>query len=926
MTCVLLFKAPQSQEMAWGKVFVLLLALGTTWGSPWSCSAAPTGAQQIKTTSIKKRIFTLPSNCPTSCGNISIRYPFGIGRGCYLPGFNLTCRKQYDHTVPGGPGRLFMGDDTLEVTRIDFYSGYVYFKLPVIRISVDQSSITAPLIDLQKYHNFNFWSTDNVLFVSGCNVYAGLVDLNNNTIIDFCITICSDDSPDLPRAVIRQKNCTIQIGKGIPDRVLLGVRLTRLDQTLLHLVNATAVSAYMSSSTRRLESQLSWYMDDHSSCTEAANDTETYACISSNSYCADALAGDSDETTVGYYCNCHGGNEGNPYLTDGCNDIYANIHPADKCTRKCASVDIPFPFGLENESDCYRSSLFALFCNQTTTPPVLQYQDKIVTHVDMANGELHLMEVRSSSRVITLTEGRYSWLIPYHSCEDAKRNKSLYACVSEHGTCHNATGDQLGYRCNCSEGYKGNPYVLNGCQDIDECQNPKEYNCMGTCTNTEGSYNCTCKPGTYGDPKIGGCIPHTKKRTLMLALIIAAAGNVCLLILCVMLVILKKKWKERMQKQIREKNFHQNHGLLLQQLISTSEHDAERTKLFPLEEIEKATNNFDETRMIGRGGHGVVYKGILSDQRVVAIKKSTNLKKSEIEQFINEVAILSQINHRHILKLFGCCLETEIPLLIYEFISNDTLSHHLHVPNGQSKLSWDDSLRIAIEVAGSLAYLHSDVSMSIFHRDVKSSNILLDDNLVAKVSDFGASRFIPLDQNYVVTAVQGTFGYLDPEYYQTSELTEKSDVYSFGVILLELLTGKAPIYSNEHGDEVNLSKQFLQAMRENHALDVVEDRVLKEGNKEELLEIMQMIEMCLRLKGAERPTMKEVEYKLQGLRRIRMTKKRLPSFAEDNEGTETNLSDAFDPSTELVDQRNQGTSTSYSSEKEMMHQRPYSPR
>ncbi|XP_042424443.1 wall-associated receptor kinase 3-like [Zingiber officinale] len=412
----------------------------------------------------------------------------------------------------------------------------------------------------------------------------------------------------------------------------------------------------------------------------------------------------------------------------------------------------------------------------------------------------------------------------------------------------------------------------------------------------------------------------------MLAIIMVAAGNVCLLLLCAMLVILSMKWKERMQKKKREKNFRQNHGLLLQQLISTSEHDAQRTKLFPLEEIEKATNNFDESRMLGSGGHGVVYKGILTDQRVVAIKKSTNLKKSEIDEFINEVAILSQINHRHIVKLFGCCLETEIPLLIYEFISNGTLSHHLHVPNGQSKLSWDDRLRIATEVACSLAYLHSDVSMSIFHRDVKSSNILLDDNLVAKVSDFGASRFIPLDQNYIITAVQGTFGYLDPEYYQTSELTEKSDVYSFGVILLELLTGKAPIYSNEHGNEVNLSKQFLQAMRENHALDLVEDRVLKEGNREELLEIMQMVEMCLRLKGAERPTMKEVEHKLQGLRRNKMMKKRLPSFAEDNETTETNLSDAFDPSTESVDERNQGTSTSYSSEKALMYQQLYSPR
>ncbi|KAG6480737.1 hypothetical protein ZIOFF_057322 [Zingiber officinale] len=528
-----------------------------------------------------------------------IQYPFGIGHGCHLPGFNLTCREQTDSSVPA---RLFMGDGTLGVSSIDLPSGYVYFKLPVISMGVNQPSITAPLIDLQNYNNFNFWAANNSLFVSGCNVRASLVDLaNNNTIISNCTTICLDGSSELLPFVIQRPNCSIPIGKRLPHRVFLGVTLTPLYQvSALHLGNATAVSA--------------------------------------------------------------------------------------------AS---------------YTDSLFALFCNQTSTPPILQYQNKNVTDVDVQRGELHLMNVGNSSLVFTLAEGRYvyRWFIPHQSCEDAERNKSLFACVSVDSTCLDINGskeDSLGYRCSCIEGYTGNPYVLNGCQDINECDNPEKYICEGICKNTKGSYYC---------------IPPTKKRTLM-----------------------------------------------------------------------------------------------------------------------------------------------------------------------------------------------------------------LDDNLVAKVSDFGASRFIPLDQNYIITAVQGTFGYLDPEYYQTSELTEKSDVYSFGVILLELLTGKAPIYSNEHGNEVNLSKQFLQAMRENHALDLVEDRVLKEGNREELLEIMQMVEMCLRLKGAERPTMKEVEHKLQGLRRNKMMKKRLPSFAEDKETTETNLSDAFDPSTESVDERNQGTSTSYSSEKALMYQQLYSPR
>ncbi|WOK98865.1 wall-associated receptor kinase-like 22 [Canna indica] len=257
------------------------------------------------------------------------------------------------------------------------------------------------------------------------------------------------------------------------------------------------------------------------------------------------------------------------------------------------------------------------------------------------------------------------------------------------------------------------------------------------------------------------------------------------------------------------------------------------------------------------------------------------------------------------------CQETEVPLLVYEFISNGALSEHLHKLNDHSTLSWNDRLRIATEAAGALAYLHSSASISIFHRDVKSSNILLDDNFTAKVSDFGASRCIPLDQTHLVTAIQGTFGYLDPEYYQTSQLTEKSDVYSFGVILLELITGRKPVYSTENEKDLNLAMHFLQARRHNQIFDLVEDCLMKEATKEELDEIVQLIEMCIRLKGVERPTMKEVEYKLQVLRRTRIKKNKGLCIAEDNEETEYLLSASSYASAE-------GTSRNYSMEKELL--------
>ncbi|XP_020963615.1 putative wall-associated receptor kinase-like 16 [Arachis ipaensis] len=324
--------------------------------------------------------------------------------------------------------------------------------------------------------------------------------------------------------------------------------------------------------------------------------------------------------------------------------------------------------------------------------------------------------------------------------------------------------------------------------------------------------------------------------------------------------------RKRKLNKLKEQFFQQNGGLLLQQKIAKHRGSIETAKIFSIEELKKATNNFDEVKILGRGGYGIVYKGLLQDNKTVAIKKSKISDQSQIEQFINEVVILTQINHTNVVKLLGCCLETQVPLLVYEFIQGGTLNDHLHGQNQSLKLNWKTRLRIAAETAGALAYLHSATCPPIIHRDVKTTNILLDHNLKAKVSDFGASKIVPLDKTELSTLVQGTVGYLDPEYFHTSHLTEKSDVYSFGVVLAELVTGRKALCFDLPEDDRNLAMYFISSMNKGRLLQILDNQITNEAKPEQLMEFANIAKRCLRLKGEERPTMKEVATELEGLR------------------------------------------------------------
>ncbi|KAI3882397.1 hypothetical protein MKX03_001898 [Papaver bracteatum] len=438
------------------------------------------------------------------------------------------------------------------------------------------------------------------------------------------------------------------------------------------------------------------------------------------------------------------------------------------------------------------------------------------------------------------------WAIGNKTCEETQENLSSFACQNNSNCCNS---DKVpGYICTCNTGFAGNPYLSPGCQ--------------GICTNTMGSYTCSCPEGSQGDgTKTGsGCI-HKDKPEYWIGVLIFYC--------CHFDDIFNHKKKSLNRR--KEKKFQQHGGLLLKEKLSSYEGGVEATKIFTAKELELATKNYSNKLILGQGGFGTVYKGTLPDERIVAIKKSKIVDDTQIEQFINEIVILTQVNHKNVVKLLGCCLEADVPLLVYEYVSNGTLNEHIHnKEDGETSifLSWEVRLRIATESAGALAYLHSSTFVPIIHRDIKSANILLDKNYTAKIADFGASRLNSLDQTQIDTLVKGTMGYLDPEYFFTNLLTNKSDVYSFGVVLLELLTGEKPLSVTKSLEPRSLATCFIDSMESDDLFSIIEPQIANEGKREQLVAVAELAKRCLNMKGGERPTMKEVAAELERLSKI----------------------------------------------------------
>ncbi|KAH0983806.1 hypothetical protein GBA52_010983 [Prunus armeniaca] len=419
----------------------------------------------------------------------------------------------------------------------------------------------------------------------------------------------------------------------------------------------------------------------------------------------------------------------------------------------------------------------------------------------------------------------------------------------------NATSTSTRQRlvCSCPPGFEGNPYLLKPCQDIDECTDknrcgPGAPHCM----NYYGTYTC------YRH-RVGG-------KTKIKLILIGLGAGVGLLLLLIAAWWVHEVLKKRKKIKRKEFCFKRNGGLLLEQQLSSGEVNVEKIKLFKSKELEKSTDNFNTDRILGQGGQGTVYKGMLADGRIVAVKKSKIVDESQLSGFINEVVILSQINHRNVVQLLGCCLETEVPILVYEFIPNGNLSQYIHEQNEEFPLTWEVRLRIAKEIAGALSYLHASAAFPIYHRDIKSTNILLDAKYRAKVADFGTSRSVAIDQTHLTTLVHGTFGYMDPEYFQSSQFTEKSDVYSFGVVLVELLTGQKPISFRRSQEEgKSLAAYFIISMQLDRLFEILDAQVVKGGSKADIITVANLARRCLNLSGRKRPTMREVTAELEGI-------------------------------------------------------------
>ncbi|WVY91503.1 hypothetical protein V8G54_037017 [Vigna mungo] len=353
----------------------------------------------------------------------------------------------------------------------------------------------------------------------------------------------------------------------------------------------------------------------------------------------------------------------------------------------------------------------------------------------------------------------------------------------------------------------------------------------------------------------------SNKRRKKIKLVITLLGGVVgvVFVFALALMVVYRKWDKR-----RKKNVHRRE---VENEVSAGVLPRTGAKWFHISELERGTSKFSESNVIGKGGHGVVYKGTLSDGTLVAVKEIFGLESKGDEEFCYEVEIISKIKHRNLLPLRGCCvtsdnLKGKRRFLIYEFMPNGSLNDHL-CSYGANRLTWPQRKNIILDVAKGLAYLHYEIKPPIYHRDIKATNILLDSKMHAKLADFGLAKQGNDGKSHLTTGVAGTYGYVAPEYALYGQLSEKSDVYSFGIVILEIMSERKVLDTlNSSTDSVT---DWVWALAETGKMEeIFEESIREEGSVKSMERFVYVGMLCSHLVVAFRPTIVEALKMLEG--------------------------------------------------------------
>ncbi|XP_074279253.1 putative serine/threonine-protein kinase At1g01540 [Silene latifolia] len=285
---------------------------------------------------------------------------------------------------------------------------------------------------------------------------------------------------------------------------------------------------------------------------------------------------------------------------------------------------------------------------------------------------------------------------------------------------------------------------------------------------------------------------------------------------------------------------------------------------YSLREIEECTNGFDDGNVIGEGGYGIVYHGVLEDHTHVAVKSLLNNRGQAEKEFKVEVEAIGRVRHKNLVRLLGYCAEGAHRILVYEYVDNGNIEQWLHGDVGPlSPITWDARINILVGTAKGLTYLHEGLEPKVVHRDIKSSNILVDKQWNPKVSDFGLAKLLGSDLNYVTTRVMGTFGYVAPEYASSGMLNERSDVYSFGILVMEIISGRNPVDYSRPPGEVKLVDWVKQMVSTRNTEGIIDPKLAEKPSSRALKRVLLVALRCVDPNAQKRPKMGQVVHMLE---------------------------------------------------------------